>query len=140
MFIRDKKYEEKIEFALKYIKGLKSTIECGKYDLQDGMYFGVDEYFTKEFGYPEVHRKYIDLQYILEGEEIIYVANIDNCSNSKGYIEERDIEFFENSTLSKELIMKKGDWAVFYPDDAHTPQILLNSSSKVKKIVVKIPV
>lgn len=140
MFIRDKKYEEKIEFALKHIKALKSTIECGKYDLKDGIYFGVDEYFTKEFGLPEVHRRYIDLQYILEGEEIIYLANIDDCSKSKGYNKERDIEFFENSTNSKELIMKKGDWAVFYPDDAHTPQILLNKSSKVKKIVVKIPV
>ncbi len=140
MFIRDKKYEEKIQLALEYIKKLDCAIKCGKYDLQEGIYFGVDEYFTKEFGQPEVHRKYIDLQYILEGEEIIYLANIDDCANSSGYDESRDIEFFETSKNSKELVMKKGDWAVFYPDDAHTPQILLNSSSKVKKIVVKIPV
>ncbi len=140
MFIRDKKYEEKISKALKYIKTLDSTIECGKYELEDGAYFGVDEYFTKEFGLPEVHRKFIDLQYILEGEEIIYVANIDDCSDSQGYNCEKDIEFFKKSSNSKELVMKKGDWAVFYPDDAHTPQIILNSSSKVKKIVVKIPV
>ncbi len=140
MFIRDKKYEDKIESSLKYIKTLEKTLACGRYDLHSGIYYGVDEYFTKEFGYPEVHRKYIDLQYILEGEEIIYVTNISDCSGSKGYDEARDIEFFENSANSKELIMKTGDWAVFYPDDAHTPQIILNKSSKVKKIVVKIPV
>ncbi len=140
MFIRDKKYEEKIEHALQYIKKLDGTIECGKYDLEDGAYFNVDEYFTKEIGLPEVHRKYIDLQYILSGEEIIYVANIKDCVNSKGYSEERDIEFFENANNTSELVMKKGDWAVFYPDDAHVPQIILNESTKVKKIVVKIPV
>lgn len=140
MFIRDKKYEDKISYALSYIKGLDVTIKCGKYDLKEGIYFGVDEYFTKEYGLPEVHRKYIDLQYILDGEEIIHLANIQDCSKSLGYNPDKDIEFFENSINSKELVMKKGDWAVFYPDDAHTPQILLNKSSKVKKIVVKIPV
>lgn len=140
MFIRDKKYEDKISYALTYIKGLDVTIKCGKYDLKEGIYFGVDEYFTKEYGLPEVHRKYIDLQYILDGEEIIHLANIQDCSKSLGYNPDKDIEFFENSINSKELVMKKGDWAVFYPDDAHTPQILLNKSSKVKKIVVKIPV
>lgn len=140
MFMRDKKYEEKIEAALKHIKTLDTSIKCGRYELEDGAYFNVDEYLTKEHGFPEVHRKYIDLQYILEGEEIIYVANISDCTGSLGYTQERDIEFFETSKNSRELVMKKGDWAVFYPDDAHTPQIMLNESSKVKKIVVKIPV
>lgn len=140
MFMRDKKYEEKIEAALKHIKTLDISIKCGRYELEDGAYFNVDEYSTKEHGLPEVHRNYIDLQYILDGEEIIYVANISDCAGSTGYSQERDIEFYETSKNSRELVMKKGDWAVFYPDDAHTPQIMLNESSKVKKIVVKIPV
>lgn len=140
MFIRDKKYEIKIQEFLHHIKNLDASITCGKYELDGGAYFNVDEYFTKEHGLPEVHRKYIDLQYILEGEEIIYVANIADCANSKGYNEENDLEFFESFENLSELVMKKGDWAIFYPDDAHIPQIELNESVKVKKIVVKIPV
>ena len=140
MFIRDEKYDAKIKYALNYIKKLDSEIAIGRYNLDDGVYFAVDKYLTKQHGLSEVHRKYIDLQFILEGEEIIYVTSINDCSESLGYNEEKDIEFFQNSSNLRELIMKKGDWTVFYPDDAHIPQIMLNEISKVKKIVVKIPV
>lgn len=85
----------------------------------------------------EVHRKYIDIQYVFEGHEEIGWKPLKNClSCSQPYHEEKDIQFFSDSPLVW-TSLEKGFFAIFFPEDAHAP---LASNSEVKKIIIKVPV
>ena len=54
-----------------------SAMECGKYQLDgDAIYYMVQEYETHEARDPEAHRKYIDIQCILEGVETVVVRRV----------------------------------------------------------------
>lgn len=87
----------------------------------------------------EAHRKYIDLQYIWEGEEIISVTSPDNLKAIIPYDEQKDIVFYEYFRSSF-LIMKPGMLAIFYPCDAHAPGIAFKKQQLVSKTVVKVRV
>jgi len=85
----------------------------------------------------ESHRRYIDLQYILEGEETIRVTPAPDMQTTKAYDPQKDIEFYEprNGT---DLLLRAGDFTVLFPQDAHLPKLAASAPAPVKKIVVKI--
>lgn len=135
-------FKENIKLGLKFaLEHDLKNLKAGKILLDEKNYANVDEYSTKEFGEFEAHRDYIDIQIMIEGREIIEVVDIENCSNSRGYIKEKDIEFFENSCGEIEkVVLKENDFVILEPNDAHKPQIQIENSEKVKKIVLKIAV
>ena len=105
--------------------------------------FGLEQvYNSKERNdcFFESHRQYIDVQFILEGEEIIEVVNIDDLSVDFKYNDEMDLLKYKTTTESSIIKLKKGDVAIFFPQDAHMPCIKLNKSTKVIKTVVKVAV
>ena len=118
-------------------KNLKS-IEDGRYELLNSdIYANVQTYQTKENGLFEAHRQYIDLQFIVSGEEKIGVSDIKNCKTVEAYDTERDVEFLEAENFN-DVIMKENDFMILYPEDAHRPCITNDHPTTVKKIVVKI--
>jgi YhcH/YjgK/YiaL family protein len=88
----------------------------------------------------ESHKQYIDVQYILEGEEIIEVSNKHNLKENFPYDESIDLIKYSDIKDASRIILKKGDIAIFYPEDAHMPCLKLNSNVKVIKTVVKVRV
>lgn len=90
---------------------------------------------------PEVHRRYIDIQFLASGEEIIGVA-ADCGSNeiSQSLLEERDIIFYHQMENESEIIMKPGSYAIFFPQDVHRPACIYNDVSQIRKVVVKVKV
>ena len=105
--------------------------------------FGLEQVYmskNREDCFFESHKKYIDVQFILEGEEIIEVADKDNLNVSMPYSEEMDLIKYEMTDNTSVLRLKKGDVAIFYPEDAHMPCVKINSSVKVVKTVVKVAV
>lgn len=88
----------------------------------------------------ESHQKYIDVQFIVEGEEIIEVDFIDNLLTVFSYDSSLDLIKYDDSSTSSIIKLKKGDIAIFYPEDAHMPCIKINDSIKVIKTVVKVKV
>lgn len=123
----------------------------GKYNLSKGAYAIVQNYAPNplkgmEF---ENHRKYIDLQVVLKGEERILWTKPTHEKLSKPYVDEKDIEFFVPlvGKIYTSLILGPGDFAIFWPSDWHIPclQPVLSENStesfaNVDKIVIKIPV
>lgn len=84
----------------------------------------------------EVHREYIDIQYVVEGKELIGWSPLDACKQPTSEFDpSRDIGFFQDLPQSW-LVVRPGQCAVFYPEDAHAP---LAASGPVRKIVAKIP-
>ena len=88
----------------------------------------------------EAHRKFIDLQYILYGEEKIGYSDYRNPKMQlKDYNEDNDIELFSRIEDESFFILKKGMYAVFFPEDVHRPGIINKEVRGVRKVIFKIP-
>ena len=85
---------------------------------------------------PEAHDRYIDLQYMLEGEEYIGYAEREALGDPVESREEDDVCFFEGKTCK--LLIKSGSFGIFFPEDIHEPCIAAGESRQVKKAVFKI--
>jgi biofilm protein TabA len=84
----------------------------------------------------EAHRKYIDIQYVVSGEEFIGYAPLADQAPVAPFSEEKDIGFYHGeASLVK---VSAGMFAVFYPQDAHLPCRQIASPQPVKKIVIKV--
>ncbi len=130
--------EDAIAFLKKY-EGRLSDLMPGSYDINNsGAFASVSEYESKPLseGFLEYHRKYIDIQIIIKGREKIGIAHKGNCSDS-GY--EEDMGKLEGA--SDLIVIDKTNFVIFFPQDAHMPQISCSPQpDKVKKVVFKIPV
>jgi len=113
----------------------------GKYKiLDDRIYVIVQEYETKTKTALEVHRKYIDIAYMISGEEKVIFSDISNCTNSHGYDDETDAEFFGETFLPCQHVhMREGEFLIFFPNDGHN-YTKNDVSTFVKKVVVKVAV
>ncbi len=113
----------------------------GKYEVQgDDIFYIVDEYETKpiEEGRLEVHRKYLDIQYIVSGRECIGYAPLEGLTEEAPYDGEKDLVFYKYTPVVSKLVLKPGMFAIFWPNEAHMPGRSIESPETVKKIVVKI--
>lgn len=133
----NKKVVEGLEFLAKTDF---SRLEDGRHVINDYMYVNVETYQTKEDALFEAHRDYIDIQYIISGEEKIGVARYSDCKENIPYDKERDIEFLDLTGESEFYPMMAGDYMILYPTDAHKPSISLNEKATVRKAVVKVRV
>lgn len=125
---------EKIDF---------SSIKEGEYPLEDGSKLILSTYETQPFDKQvrvEGHKKFIDIQMILEGEETIGVLSADQIENKSEYDEVNDIWTAEVDAEKLEYIdLKRGEFLVLFPMDAHAPQLTArNAPAPVKKGVIKV--
>lgn len=127
--------------AVDFIKNLTTDIECKKYILNDNVYANIEEYQTKESGLFEAHKKYIDIQLLLKGEEIIEYTPLEKLKIKENYDSLKDIAFYYDGTQPViKLKMQPNFFTVLYPTDAHKPQLIVSDTQKVKKVVVKIKI
>jgi len=126
---------------VKFINAYEETsFQEGKFEIDGSELFGIGlTYNTKneENCLWEAHRKYIDIHYILEGEEIVHVNDISNMEVSKLYNEGHDYELF-NGEKKEELKLKKGSFLILYPNEVHKTSIKNEKSFIVKKNVFKL--
>lgn len=114
------------------------TLEAGRYEIDGDRVFltvSFNDLRKAEDAPLESHRKYTDLQLLLEGEESFGYRKTSECKNvSAPYSDEKDIEFYADSSAGA-ITLKPGQFVVFTPEWAHAPLI---GSGKVKKCVFKI--
>jgi len=145
--IKTGKFSARLTTSLKYLAGLKAKdFSCLKYGEKcqyaiDGKkVFAINQVYmtrSRETAKFESHRKYIDLQYIFDGEETIFIGSINDGRVVIPYDNEKDIEFYNLKYFSC-LNLKKGMVAIFFPEDVHAPSLNVSASIKVKKTVVKV--
>ncbi len=108
----------------------------------DRLYAIVDAYTTHNLGeMPELecHKKYIDIQFMLEGQEIIGWASAKIVPITRLYDESKDVWIGKFPAHRLTLLrLSTGQAAVLYPSDAHIPQIADGESAPVKKVVIKV--
>ena len=136
-----KNFKEAFDFIR---KAVNENLPVGKYELSGAELFAsVQEYDTKKEAEcrAESHKKYIDIQYIIDGVEVMDVFDIKKAESSEGYSEEKDVEFFKDLKTASRCIVTKGEYGIFMPHDVHKPGMALNDNpAPVKKIVVKVEV
>ena len=132
----------KIRLGLEFLENNNlKNFENGKYQiLNDEVYINIQDYNTKpeNQGKWEAHRKYIDIQFMIEGSELIGVGEIQDFKTIESYDEKKDVEFLSSNLTQQFIKMTEGDFIILYPYDVHMPQISVDSSSYVKKAVVKV--
>lgn len=115
------------------------NIAIGKYPIDgENVFATVTENPSKDYDNTtwESHRKYIDLQYIINGEEIIGVTPVSYSKLTKEYDENKDVANYDTGGML--LPSKPGAFFLFFPSDAHRPNITPGGNKLVKKIVIKI--
>lgn len=111
----------------------------GEISLPDGIVVKCEEpaLMPREKAALEAHRNFIDIHVPLKGTEIIGWASVEGLKHIRTpYDPDRDIAFFGDAAHSL-LHVKVGQMAVFFPEDAHAPNIGLGNH---RKLCIKIPV
>ena len=132
---------ERIAKAITYLHTTDfSLIKAGKYIIEgENLFAMVQEYETLDVANEqmEAHKKYIDIQYMIRGEELIGLALMKDQNISKPYDEDTDFMLFNNepSFFAK---LAEGTFMIFFPTDLHMPCIKTEQSIVVKKVVIKV--
>lgn len=132
------RYAKAVEFLQN--TDLKS-LAPGKYEI-DGkdVYANVVEYTTipwEEAKY-ETHKNYTDIQYVIEGSEVMTYAPIEQLNAATPYNEEKDCTFYDNANPGLRVTAQAGEYMIFNPWDGHKPKAAAGTPAPVKKVIVKI--
>jgi biofilm protein TabA len=85
----------------------------------------------------ECHRKYIDIQLVLQGTDEMGWKPLHDCREPVAeYSDKRDIRFFFDASASW-ITVPVGAYCVFFPEDAHAPLV---GAGPIRKVVLKIAV
>jgi biofilm protein TabA len=132
----------RIEKALRYLQETDfSIVRDGRHEIDgDNLFALVSTYQTKSpvGALPEGHTKYIDLQYLLSGEEDVLCGFIEDMS---GVVESRlsdDLEFYKGDV--RPYTIGNGKFLLLFPGDIHAPGVWHQSSAPVRKALVKIKI
>lgn len=90
----------------------------------------------QEEGKLEAHHRFIDIQYLISGNESIGWAPTSSCTPNAPYNAERDLIFF-NDTPTGSVTLSSGMFAIFYPEDAHMPLI---GEGAIHKVILKVAI
>lgn len=137
-------YPEAIRKALNFLKNTDfDSIAAGDHPI-DG-----DKMFAKIFDFttlpleairPEVHIKYIDVQYWPDGSERFGISFYSEKSRIVEAKEASDVYFLESVPDESFITALPGCFAVFFPWDAHRPGVMLDEPLTFRKCVIKVSV
>lgn len=144
------KYEEIKKYsqeAFQFMENFRAEDYAdGRYDLkEEGLFVNIMTFTTKkrEEQKYEAHKKYIDVQWVLDGEEAFCLKDISDMEEKDiimPYNEEQDIMFYSQEVEGEYHILKSGEFLVMPPECAHMPGMEVQYPSVVRKAVIKIPV
>lgn len=112
----------------------------GRYPILDKQLFVIVENLpgrVREAAKLECHRRYIDIQLVLEGSDEMGWRPLADCTQPVGdYSEEKDIRFFQDAPASW-IATPPGAFCIFFTEDAHAPLV---SSGNIRKAIFKVAV
>ncbi len=129
----------RFQAAFEFLKSPKlATLEPGRHEINGDRLFvaiATDPGRGRSGAKLEVHRKYIDIQLVLSGNEEIGWKPAMACSQPEAEFDaSRDIGFFRDAPALW-LPMTAGTFAIFFPEDAHAP---LGGEGPLRKAIAKV--
>ena len=130
--------------AFAFLQQVTDTTKVGRHEIAgDDVYAIVQKHNTKavaERQY-ESHRKYIDIQYIQRGREVMYWAPLARLTNvTMPFDAAQDAALYGLIPDGVSLPVRSGQFAIFFPDDGHIPSCAWDEPAEILKVVVKVMV
>ena len=125
-------------------RAAREDLPAGRYEIDgDALFASVQEYTTKlpDQARFEAHRRYIDIQYIQTGAELMELSSAAHTEIETEYDEKIDMTFFREHAAPTQSNVHEGEFGIFFPWDIHRPGLAVNGEPiPVKKILVKIKI
>lgn len=115
------------------------SLAVGKYPVDgDNVYATVTQNKTKDYDSTqwESHRNFVDLQYVISGEEKMGISPPTKLTVTKPYDASKDVANYSGE--GKLYTNVPGSFFLFFPSDAHRPNLTTGGNNADKKIVIKI--
>lgn len=129
-----------LDTALDFLNEDKNILETGRLVIDEEKVFAnivTAETKPQENCFFEFHKKYIDIHFIIEGEEKILVSSINELETTSEY-NEKDDYGLQKGVPEIEILMKKGRFCIVYPDDSHMPLVMTQVKKTIKKGIIKV--
>ena len=118
---------------------LQDPVAPGAYEISGkDLFVRVLEYETRDEGIFEVHDRYIDVQCMIEGAEKVYFTDREGMAPAGAYDPQEDTLLLQDREGCREVLFTAGEFAVFFPQDAHKPSISVGKKEKARKLVFKV--
>ncbi len=121
-----------------------SSLQTEQYPIVgESAFILIQEYLTKSESEKkwESHKKYIDLQIVLSGQEFMDYSPSSFLLPRDPYSDEKDVIFYEKGGQEHTRIFApKNHFCLFFPDEAHKPGLHITHEVLIKKAVIKISV
>ena len=131
------------EPAFEYLRAFKPGTPDGRHEVMGDRLFSLPqsyETFPASERRFEAHERYIDIQYIFSGKEVIEHVHVGLLSPDGDFDSGRDVGFYLDPAQSTPVLLRAGDFAIFFPHDAHKPCLSAGQVSPVRKVVMKVAV
>jgi biofilm protein TabA len=130
----------RVRQALEYLRttDMRAAV-LGRHEIDgDRLFALVQEYQTRPPAECvwEAHRRYVDVQYMVQGTERMGYATIADMVPRVAYDADKDVAFFEPGT--RFVTLSAGMFAIFGPNDVHSPGGAAGPPQAVRKVVVKV--
>lgn len=130
---------QRLDKAVTYIDSLDfNSLSLGRHDVSPDFYFNVMEYTPSPQALYESHRKYIDIQRLFDGEEIMMVTDTSLLSPATPYDEARDVILYHDHPSLTHILFRPGSCLVLLSNNAHKAVCIPEKETKVRKIVGKL--
>lgn len=135
-------YPEAFRKAFDFLRTLSPGAADGKYPIDgDRIYASIQSGTTQgaKADKLEVHRKYIDIQYLFFGSETLVWAPAEGLDVLTPFDEAKDCEFLRAPENISRIELLPGAFAVFFPGDAHFGKLSGPAGDNpFRKVVVKV--
>lgn len=115
-----------------------ASLADGKYEVEgNDLFYMLSTYDSKpQNDTPEAHKKYIDIQFLISGQELVGVAPVSAMRGEAEAHPESDIWFYHGPTHN--VLLAQDRFLVLYPHDAHAPCIAVDKPQSCRKCVIKV--
>ena len=117
-----------------------STLKPGRYEIDGERLFAMiakGPARRAEEAQLEVHDRYIDIQYVIAGNDVMGWRPRGECAEvARDLLADGDLLFFAEAPRTW-FSVDPGAFAVFFPEDAHLP---MTGEGEIHKVVVKVAV
>lgn len=141
--IDSEEVKSRVDHAVSYLKNLTvSEADVGaKIIVDEDFYYTVQSYISRPESECklESHRKYVDVQIMVRGEEIMDLVDVSRLTIKKTYNPDKDVMFWNTPQRMARTTLKAGDCIVLYPENAHRGAMAESDKyQRVLKIVGKV--
>ena len=134
------KFKSRWDKAFQFLKNTDLKNLTGRHDLDDSnVYVLVSDYNSKDKSDTryESHKRYVDIQYVASGEELMGKTTSDKAEVAVPYSEANDITYYKYDG-GEYMKATPENFFVFFPGELHRPSIKIDKSVPIKRIVVKV--